>query len=66
MRYWKKSSESEVTDVEKFPSAEHFASWLGLCPDNRVTGGGYSRESFLPAPLLPHDDAIYHTSYLRL
>lgn len=27
------------TDVEKFPSAEHFASWMGLCPDNRITGG---------------------------
>ena len=27
------------TDVEKFPSAEHFAPWLGLCPDNRITGG---------------------------
>jgi transposase len=27
------------TDVEKFPSAEHFASWLGLCPDNRITVG---------------------------
>ena len=25
--------------MEKFPSAEHFASWLGLCPDNRITGG---------------------------
>jgi transposase len=23
----------------KFPSAKHFASWLGLCPDNRITGG---------------------------
>ena len=31
---------SEVgTDVSKFPSAEHFGSWLGLCPDNRITGG---------------------------
>ena len=31
---------SEVgTDVEKFPSAVHFASWMGLCPDNRITGG---------------------------
>jgi transposase len=31
---------SEVgTDVSKFASAEHFASWLGLCPDNRITGG---------------------------
>jgi transposase len=26
-------------DVEKFPSAEYFASWLGLCRDNRITGG---------------------------
>ena len=27
---------SEVgTDVSKFASAEHFASWLGLCRDNR-------------------------------
>ena len=23
----------------KFRSAEAFASWLGLCPDNRVSGG---------------------------
>ena len=31
---------SEVgADVGKFPTAEHFASWLGLCPDNRITGG---------------------------
>ncbi len=26
-------------DVSKFPTAKHFASWLGLCPDNRVSGG---------------------------
>lgn len=25
---------------EKFRSAEAFASWLGLCPDNRVSGAG--------------------------
>ncbi len=25
--------------VERFATAKHFASWLGLCPDNRVTGG---------------------------
>jgi len=31
---------SEIgTDVSKFPSAKHFASWLHLCPDNRVSGG---------------------------
>jgi len=31
---------SEVgTDLTKFPTAKHFASWLGLCPNNRKTGG---------------------------
>ena len=31
---------SEVgTDMTKWPSAKHFASWLGLCPNNRITGG---------------------------
>ncbi|MGA7938202.1 MAG: transposase, partial [Kovacikia sp.] len=26
-------------DPSKFPSAKHFASWLGLCPGSRITGG---------------------------
>ncbi len=26
-------------DVSRFSSAAHFASWLGLCPDNRISGG---------------------------
>jgi transposase len=31
---------SEVgPDVSKFATSEHFASWLGLCPDNRISGG---------------------------
>ncbi len=31
---------SEVgVDVSKFETADHFVSWLGLCPDNRKTGG---------------------------
>lgn len=31
---------SEVgPDVSSFKSAGHFASWLGLCPDNRISGG---------------------------
>ena len=31
---------SEIgTDMTKWPSAKHFASWLGLSPDHRVTGG---------------------------
>lgn len=31
---------SEVgCDMTRFPSAGHFASWLGLCPGTRITGG---------------------------
>ena len=31
---------SEIgTDMSKWPSAKHFATWLGLSPNNRVTGG---------------------------
>jgi transposase len=26
-------------DLAPFPSGKHFASWLGLCPDNRISGG---------------------------
>ena len=31
---------SEIgTDMTKWPSAKHFASWLGLSPNYRITGG---------------------------
>jgi len=26
-------------DLSAFPTAKHFVSWLGLCPDNRISGG---------------------------
>ena len=26
-------------DMTRWPSAKHFASWLGLSPNNRITGG---------------------------
>ena len=26
-------------DLSKFKTEKHFASWLGLCPDNRISGG---------------------------
>ena len=26
-------------DVSRFPTEKHFCSWLGLCPDNRISGG---------------------------
>jgi len=31
---------SEIgTDMSAWPSEKHFTSWLGLCPDNRISGG---------------------------
>lgn len=31
---------SEVgADLQRFPSDKHFASWLGLCPGTKITGG---------------------------
>jgi transposase len=31
---------SEVgLDMSRWPTEAHFASWLGLCPDNKITGG---------------------------
>lgn len=31
---------SEIgTNVDAWPTEKHFASWLGLCPDHRVSGG---------------------------
>lgn len=31
---------SEIgTDMSKWPTAKHFASWLHLCPNNKITGG---------------------------
>jgi transposase len=31
---------SEIgTDMNRWRSEKHFASWLGLCPDNRISGG---------------------------
>ena len=30
-------------DMSKWPTDKHFASWLGLCPNNKVTGGKVKR-----------------------
>lgn len=27
------------TDLSRWPTAKHFASWLGLCPQNKISGG---------------------------
>lgn len=35
---------SEVgLDMSRWEDEDHFASWLGLCPDNRITGGKVRR-----------------------
>lgn len=37
---------SEVgRDMTKWPRAAHFVSWLGLCPDNDISGGRGSGEA---------------------
>jgi len=33
------------TDMSKWPTVKHFTSWLGLCPNNRVTGGQVKQRS---------------------
>ena len=30
-------------ELDAFPSEKHFTSWLGLCPNNRITGGKVRR-----------------------
>ena len=32
-------------NVDAFATEKHFASWLGLCPDNQLTGGRVKRRS---------------------
>ncbi len=40
---------SEIgTDVSKWPSYKHFASWLGLAPHNDISGGKVLRSRTLP------------------
>ena len=36
-------------DMTKWPSAKHFGSWLGLAPNNRVSGGKVLSRRTLPA-----------------
>jgi transposase len=40
---------SEVgNDVSAWPTESHFSSWLGLCPDHRITGGKIFSRSTRP------------------
>jgi transposase len=41
---------SEIgTDMSKWPSEKHFASWLGVAPHNDISGGKVLRSRTLPA-----------------
>jgi transposase len=36
-------------DMGKWPTEKHFASWLRLCPNNRITGGRIHSGKTLPS-----------------
>jgi len=37
-------------ELSAFPTAKHFTSWLGLCPDNRISGGKLLSAGTKPRP----------------
>ena len=37
------------TDMSKWPTAKHFASWLHLCPNNKITGGKVKQAGVQPS-----------------
>jgi len=40
---------SEIgTDMSKWPTVKHFASWLRLCPNNKITGGKVQQRGVQP------------------
>lgn len=40
---------SEIgTDMSKWPTVKHFASWLRLCPNNKITGGKVKQRGVQP------------------
>jgi len=70
---------SEIgTDLSYWPDEKHFASWLGLCPDHRISGGRVLRRSTRPvvnrvrnalrlaAFTLDHSDSWLGAKYRRL
>jgi transposase len=70
---------SEIgTDMSPWPSEKHFASWLGLCPDHRISGGRILGRSTRPvvnrarhalrlaAYTLEHSDSALGAKYRRL
>jgi len=70
---------SEIgTDMSKWPTVKHFASWLRLCPNNKVTGGKVKQRGVQPttnrastalrvaAASLKHSDSALGAYYRRM
>jgi transposase len=70
---------SEIgTDMSKWPTVKHFASWLRLCPNNQITGGKVKRTGVQPthnrastalrvaAASLKHSDSALGAYYRRM
>jgi len=65
------------TDMSKWPTVKHFASWLRLCPNNKITGGKVFHTGVLPtqnrantalriaAASLKHSDSALGAFYRR-
>lgn len=66
------------TDLAAFPSAAHFANWLGLCPNPQISGGRVLKRGTrdvkhpvatifrLAAQVLHHSDSYLGAYYRRL
>lgn len=70
---------SEIgTDMSKWPTVKHFASWLRLCPNNKITGGKVQQRGVQPtknrastalrvaAVSLEHSDSALGAYYRRM
>jgi transposase len=70
---------SEIgTDMSKWPTVKHFASWLRLCPNNKITGGKVKQRGVQPtknrasialrvaAASLKHSDSALGAYYRRM
>jgi len=65
-------------DMTRWPTAKHFASWLGLCPGNKISGGKRYRSRTKPtanraaaalrmaAQTLSHSHSALGASYRRM
>lgn len=66
------------TDMSPWPTVKHFASWLRLCPNNKITGGKVKQRGVQPttnrastalrvaAASLEHNDSALGAYYRRM